>query len=203
VVLQLCALSSLGEQRRHFLERGGLLTFYGQWVQNYFCGGVRCWDTPSCVKCADTLVFTSRLERPDGRLKKDCGNFGWNVLENTFDRLGKLEGANDDELEGENDDDVGNDSDCLGNLTGLCSVPYQIICHLCSNPFPGLGVLSGPMFITSSVQVPTADSPKKCTDRKGHSSNLDPSVSLGRGKRSVERDPDGEVRTSMMLPRGI
>ena len=70
----------------------------------------------------------SRFERPDGTLKKDWGNLGWNVLEKTFDKLGKLEGANDDE--DDNDDEVGNDCDCLGNLTGLCSVPYQIICHL-------------------------------------------------------------------------
>jgi len=77
------------------------------------------------------VELKSRFERPEGRLKKDWGNFGWNVLlEKTLDKLGKLEGANDDELAGENDDDVGNDSDCLGNLTGLCSVPYQIICHL-------------------------------------------------------------------------
>jgi len=73
------------------------------------------------------------------------------VLEKTLDKLGKLEGANDDELEGEKDDEVGNDSDCLGNLTGLCSVPYQIICHLCSRPLPGRGVLSGPMFITAEL----------------------------------------------------
>jgi len=68
---------------------------------------------------------------------------------------------------------------------------------------PGLGVLSGPIFITSRFQVPTADSPKKCTDRKGHSSNLDPKVSLGRGKRRVEREPDGEVKTIIILPLGI
>lgn len=163
-------------------------------ASDYFCGGVRCWER---------VELESRFERPDGRLKNDWGNFGWNVLENTLDKLGKLDGANADEPDGENDDEVGNDSDCLGNLTGLCSVPYQIICHLWRSPLPGLGVLSGPMFITSKLQVPTADSPKKWTDRKGHSSNLDPKVSLGRGKRSVEREPDGEVITSIILPLGM
>lgn len=160
------------------------------WVDfDYSWGGVR---------LRDIVELLPRLERPDGRLKKDWGNFGWNVLlEKTLDKLGKLEGVNDDE------DDVGNVSDCLGNLTGLCSVPYQIICHLCRSPRPGRGVLSGPIFITSKLQVPTADSPKKCTDRKGHSSNLDPRVSLGRGNRRVEREPDGDVKTNIMLPLGI
>lgn len=172
-----------------------LLTFCLQ-IGPYFDGGPR-------VIGSDRVAFQSLFERPDGRLKKDCGNLGWNVLENTFVRLGKLDGANEDELEGENDEDVGKDDDCLGNLTGLCSVPYQIICHLWSRPFPGRGVLSGPMFITSKLHVPTADSPKKCTERKGHSSNLEPNVSLGRGKRRVEREPAGDVRTSIMLPLGM
>lgn len=62
--------------------------------------------------------------------------------------------------------------------------------------------LSGPMLITSSVQVPTGLSPQKWTDRKGHASNLCPRVSRGLGNNKVDLVPDGEVRITMMLPLG-
>ena len=66
--------------------------------------------------------------------------------------------------------------------------------------------------------MPAAFSPQKWTERKGHWSNLskvgqasmervfschlEPRVSLGLGKSSVDRVPDGEVSTSIRLPRG-
>lgn len=136
------------------------------------------------------LLFLS-----SGNEKKDCGNFGWKDCSKALLRLEKAEGGWG-RLEPVN---------CWlwrGSLTGLCSVPYQIICHLCNKPCPGRGDRSGPIFSTSSVQVPAAFSPQKWTDRKGHWSNLEPRVSLGLGKSKVDLVPAGEVSTSIRFPRG-
>lgn len=111
----------------------------------------------------------------------------------------------EEEKEGFDENDVGEaggKDDCLGSRTGLCSVPYQIICHLCSKPCPGLGLLSGPILSISSDQVPAAFSPQKWTDRNGHWSNLDPKVSLGLGNKRVDLEPDGEVNTNIKFPLG-
>ena len=58
------------------------------------------------------------------------------------------------------------------------------------------------MFVTSRVHSPIGDSPQKCTDMKGQSSNDVAKESLGLGSNNVDLVPDGEVSVIIRLPRG-
>ena len=59
----------------------------------------------------------SLFDAVDGNEKNDLGKLGWKFPEKNEDSLENVDG---DELL---DDDGNADCDCLGSLTGLCSVP--------------------------------------------------------------------------------